>query len=91
MSSITSNQGNIIIVLLIVIFGIIFWKGYKDAPPEKWQYKIEAIRDETFETDMNSLGNQGWEAVSARRASNGNRNTDFSYEIIFKKKIISKN
>lgn len=92
MNSITTNQGNFLIVLLIFIFGIIFWNGYKDPPREKWEYKIEAIQDETFDGDINTLGNQGWELVFARRASNGNKSgRDFSYEIIFKKKIISKN
>jgi hypothetical protein len=46
---------------------------------------IKDVPDNDFENQMNALGQQGWDAVSARRASNGTDSPTFSYEIIFKR------
>ena len=52
--------------------------------PTKWEYRIEAVPDMEFAEEMNAYGEQGWEVVFARRASN-RITDDFSYEIIFKR------
>lgn len=57
-------------------------------PPVRWEYKVETIPDESFSFTMDAFGRNGWEAVSARRASSGTgENTVFSYEIIFKRPV----
>lgn len=56
--------------------------------PAKWEYRIGIIPDETFPFEMDALGADGWEAVSARRASSGpGAEAVFSYEIIFKRRV----
>jgi len=68
---ISSSQGNIIIVLLILAF-IIFplLRSFIGAVfPQRWEYNVVAVSDYTFTEDMNKLGSQGWEVVSARRAA----------------------
>lgn len=77
----------IIVALLIGVVGMMSWNTFR---VEKWEYKIEAINDLTFTTDINKLGEDGWELVFARRASAGSLDSDvkpeFSYEIIFKRR-----
>ncbi len=77
-------QGNIIIGLLVIATLLGLWSNLKPSP--KWEYKIEAVPDVAFESGMTTLGDEGWEAVSARRASSGEgKSAVFSYEIIFKR------
>jgi len=77
----------ILVALLVVIVGLLSWNMFR---VEKWEYKIEAVNDLTFTTDINKLGADGWELVVARRASAGPVDTDakpeFSYEMIFKRR-----
>lgn len=55
---------------------------------EKWEYKVEAPSDYGLTEKLNRLGAQGWEVVSARRASDGSSySPTFSYEIIFKRRV----
>jgi hypothetical protein len=57
------------------------------ALPEQWQYTIAAPKDDELKTAIDKLGADGWELVSARRASDGDtRNPKMSYEMIFKKR-----
>ena len=55
--------------------------------PSKFTYKLEVIQDEVFEKTMDTLGLQGWELVTARRAGNGGEFPTYSYEVIMKKPI----
>lgn len=77
----------ILVALLVVIVGLLSWNMLR---VEKWEYKIEAVNDLTFTTDINKLGEEGWELVFARRASVGAVDTGakpgFSYEMIFKRR-----
>lgn len=53
-----------------------------------WEYRVEAISDLGFTAEINRLGAQGWEAVTARRASDGaTYYPTYSYEIIFKRRV----
>lgn len=77
-------QGNIIIALLAIAVILGLWTNLKPSP--KWEYKIEAVPDLSFESSMTTLGDDGWELISARRASSGEgKSAVFSYEIIFKR------
>ena len=49
----------------------------------EWEYKIDSPYDETFESSMNFMGRQGWELVSARRATS--KYGSPKYEMIFKR------
>lgn len=48
----------------------------------RWEYTIEAPYDSSLETSLERLGNEGWELVSARRATGG---VSASYEMIFRR------
>ena len=80
--------GEIVIVSLLV--GVVIMMSWNTFRVEKWEYKIEAVNDLTFTTDINKLGEDGWELVFARRASAGSLDSgvkpEFSYEIIFKRR-----
>ena len=54
--------------------------------PGQWEYRIESLPDRTFDQRINALGQEGWELVFARRASDGSDySPTFSYEMIFKR------
>ena len=80
-------QLNAVIALLGLIFVILCIQlFYWNTSSVKWEYSIHSVQDSKFEEEMRLIGAQGWEAVSARRASDGNRDTPvYSYEIIFKR------
>ena len=77
----------IIVALLIGVLSMMSWNSFR---VEKWEFKIEAVNDLTFTTDINKLGEDGWELVFARRASAGSLDSgvkpEFTYEIIFKRR-----
>ena len=50
-----------------------------------FEYKVEWFKDTGFTNSMNSLGEERWELVSARRAQN--HNDTYGYECIFKKAV----
>jgi hypothetical protein len=54
-------------------------------PLPSWEYKIVAPDDLTIKEQLNIYGIEGWEIVSARRATNSETSTA-SYEIILKRK-----
>ncbi|MGI4788406.1 MAG: hypothetical protein ACRYFS_06095 [Janthinobacterium lividum] len=72
----------LLIVLALLLSAIAF---HVPASPPHYKYMIKSIPDGDFESQMNDLGQQGWDAVSARRASDGTDSSTFSYEIIFKR------
>lgn len=60
-------------------------RGASTPAVEKWEYSVQSPKDATFDSDMNALGMQGWELVSARRASDRGNNV-FGYEVILKRR-----
>ncbi len=77
-------QGLVVILLLLVIVVIPLVRPAPEIP--RWEYTVQAIPDDQLPETINALGSQGWEAVSARRASDGAEyKPKFSYEIIFKR------
>lgn len=82
----TKWQLNIVIALLLVLLavsGFQTWSVRRPAP--SWEYKIVAITDESFAGEIDKLGGQGWELVTARRASTVRGGEEFTYEMIFKR------
>jgi len=60
------------------------------APPAaaRWEYKLESPPDFIFEERMAKYGRDGWELVSARRATSGIAESgSASYEMIFKRRL----
>ena len=72
----------LLVVVALLLAAIVF---HFPASPPHYKYMIKTIPDGDFENQMNELGQQGWDAVSARRASDGADSPTFSYEIIFKR------
>jgi hypothetical protein len=56
----------------------------KKINTQKYEYKIVAPRDSVFEEKMNEYGQQGWELISARRATG---DYSVSYECILKRPL----
>ncbi|WP_043582595.1 DUF4177 domain-containing protein [Geminisphaera colitermitum] len=80
-NGITKEQGTLLIILLLIGIGALFFPMLK--PAEKWEYRIESPSDYRFSAAMNEYGKEGWELVSARRASSEG---SLSYECIFKRR-----
>lgn len=55
-----------------------------------WEYSISSIKDDTWDTEMNQKGSQGWELVFARRATTGGvHSSEAMYECIFKRQSLT--
>jgi hypothetical protein len=50
----------------------------------RFEYRIESPSDGSFDSDMNRFGRDGWEVVSARRATDALKIA--SYEVILKRR-----
>ncbi len=77
----TKTQANIIIILLLAALGFPLFEFFK--PAKKWEYLTEFSQDVFFETTVDRHGDNGWELVFARRASDSS--DKFGYECIFKR------
>ncbi len=55
--------------------------------PERWEYQLVSPSDFSLTDELDRLGKEGWEVVSARRASDGSSDSpSFSYELILKRR-----
>jgi hypothetical protein len=55
--------------------------------PDRWEYRIEAPSDYALTEELDGYGRDGWEVVSARRATSGSGYaTMASYEFILKRR-----
>lgn len=89
------------LILILAAVAVVFlgMLTFHTNPPTRWQYEIQDIPDEQFQTQMNSLGNQGWELVFARRAAESDSSDDvdsttpavFDYEVILKRPVAASN
>jgi hypothetical protein len=84
----TSRQATVLIVLLSVGVGFQVLSTVVKAANfmQKWEYKIDAPPDTNFPEHMNHWGAEGWEMVSARRATNES-GYQSSYEVILKRPV----
>ncbi|MCC6233060.1 MAG: DUF4177 domain-containing protein [Verrucomicrobiales bacterium] len=82
----TKVQGSWVISLLVILIGLLgvitFGARFQAAP--KWEYRLESPSDLFFESELDRLGKDGWELVSARRATSS-YGDGASYEMIFKR------
>ena len=85
------SGGTLVGAVLLVFLVVSLWAFLR--PAQRWEYKIAAVPDEIFETEIARMGNEGWEMVFARRATSetGDPTTAqkprMSYEMIFKRPI----
>jgi hypothetical protein len=84
----------VLLLLLVIGFGVFLFysaaiAGNKlIAKVQKWEYMIASPNDLVFETELSKFGKEGWELVSARRATSGSGySSSASYEMIFKRPI----
>ena len=79
----------------VAILSFLAWKltaierllDKKVTPPE-FEYMVAAPKDYAFDSQLTALGKQGWEVVSARRATSSNEyDKTASYEVILKRQI----
>ena len=76
----------IVIIILLFIITIIGFIFIGDIRPT-WDYNLVSFEDSSFREDMNTMGSQGWELVSARRAVTGEGEASRGiYECIFRRK-----
>jgi hypothetical protein len=85
-SNTSSIQGNWVILLLLVVIALLSFDlfGSRIGAVPKWEYRIESPSDSAFDTEMEKLGEEGWELVFARRATTSTGVTA-SYEMIFRR------
>jgi len=82
------NTSTLVSVVAIFLLVFIAWKAIEAQKPPRFQFMVAAPTDSTFSLEMNELGREGWEIVSARRASSGEGYArSFSYEVILKRRI----
>ncbi|MFZ2490376.1 MAG: hypothetical protein WA208_02730, partial [Thermoanaerobaculia bacterium] len=55
------------------------------AAAPRWEYRIETPADVIFDEEMKRLGAEGWDLVTARRATSSYGAP--SYEIIFRRPV----
>lgn len=78
--------GMIAVILLIQSAAFatqFFGLGSTKTATTRWEYKLEAPSDIEFASEINKMGEDGWELVSARRATSISDKA--SYEMIFKR------
>lgn len=83
-------QFNVGLGLIAVIAILALLPLLKSAPVvssnQEWEYTVESPDDLFLETRLNNMGKEGWEVVSARRASAGRGDSaTYSYEMILKR------
>lgn len=79
------SEGTIIIILIFIFLVSYLAVNFflkESVQMVKWEYQIVGIEDLKFESDMQKLGNAGWELASARRAVSGGEDI---YEVILKR------
>jgi hypothetical protein len=87
--------GGINLVVMLTLTGLVAKVALSDTPtpvagpvqvdvqPVKYDYMVDSIPDLEWSSKGQALGQEGWEMVFARRASDGNDN--MLYECIFQR------
>ncbi|WP_372717161.1 hypothetical protein [Novipirellula sp.] len=80
----TKNHIQAVILLLALLLAAqVFGFSKTKNASTKWEYTLESPSDTSFESSLERMGNQGWELVTARRATSTYGGA--SYEMIFKR------
>jgi hypothetical protein len=89
-----SSLGSLKSIVAAIAIPVLLWIGYelatierllnKQRAPRRFEYAVTAPLDATFESEMNELGKEGWEIVSARRATSA---LGAPYEVIMKREV----
>ena len=74
----------IALIAAILLFHVVTWV-IDHASRTQWEYKIESPSDRVFETEVDRLGADGWELVTARRVAADDGGPGAKYELIFKR------
>jgi hypothetical protein len=83
-STLLANIVSIAITGAVVYWGIL--PAIDKRPLQSWQYKVVSPNDLILETELAMYGVEGWEIVTARRATSKDTDTA-SYEMILKRKL----
>ena len=76
---------NLIAILLVIAIGLLAYNTFgPQGANAQYEYRIEYFKDSSTESGLETLGREGWEVVSARRASSS-YSDDYGYEFILKK------
>lgn len=73
----------IALIAALLLFHVVTWVVDR-ASPTQWEYKVESPSDRVFETEVDRLGAEGWELVTARRVAPDD-GPGAKYELIFKR------
>jgi hypothetical protein len=81
-------------IWVMLLFLVLFF-GLRGSTVPKFEYKITAPEDYELEMKCNEMGADGWEMVTARRATHEepyipgvqSRHDEASYEIIWKREV----
>lgn len=89
------SKTNVILgFLLVLTTGVAAVFGFRTSEAiaaPKWEYSITSFPDSALQTEIDKMGDGGWEMVFARRASDGNTvHATMSYEMIFKRRAQNK-
>lgn len=73
--------------LLLIVIALLSVMLYRTYQPEQWSYIVLAPKDESLIEELDKAGSLGYELVSARRASDGDKySPKMSYEMVFKRR-----
>lgn len=89
---VTYGQVLAIIVLMVLALVLPYVRVIRPSSPPpalaKWEYMIASPPDQEFDERMAGYGREGWELVSARRATSGSGEySSAGYEMIFKRPV----
>lgn len=83
----SSFQGWVVIGLLatLLIAGMVNFSVARLPSRPRWEFMLAAPRDEELEKQLDLLGLDGWEVISARRATSSDPTKRVGYELILKR------
>ena len=80
------RQLTVLIVLAVLILAALLFLVFRAARTPEWRYMVIAPPDQMLEGELNRVGAEGWEIVSARRATSGSGDyASAAYELILKR------
>lgn len=81
----TKKAGILSLISVLLLFAILVVEVFPSLRSPSWEYRVESPGDSELQSKMDELGAEGWELVTARRATSGG-GLFVSYEMIFKRR-----